>query len=138
MYGRRPSFRERVARFMYGRCGYDELSRALWYLCLVLLIVNLFCELLIIALIETALMIYAIYRMMSKNLAARSRENAAYLKFAGKIKGFFTLQKNKHRDRRTHVYRKCPSCRNTLRLPKIKGEHTVNCPCCHTRFDMKI
>lgn len=138
MQGNRPSFRERIARFMYGRCGYDELSRALWIICLVLLVVNVFCELLVISLIESALLVYAIYRMMSRNLVARNKENAAYLKFVGKIKGFFSLQKSKRRDRKTHVYLKCPSCKNTLRLPKIKGEHTVNCPCCHTRFDMKI
>ena len=26
MYGRGPSFRDRLARFMYGRRGYDELT----------------------------------------------------------------------------------------------------------------
>ena len=138
MFYNRPSFRERIARFMYGRCGYDELSRALWIACLVLVIANLFLELAAIAIIETALMIYTIYRMMSKNLVARNKENAAYLKIKRKFDGFFKMMKNRYRDRKTHVYHKCPSCKNTLRLPKVKGEHTVNCPCCHNRFDMKV
>ncbi len=136
-YGR-PSFRERIARFMYGRCGYDALSKFLMIVCLVLVIANLFLELWPIALIETALLVYTVFRIMSKNLVKRGSENAKFLAIKRKIDGKIALGKNKRRDRKTHVYKKCPSCKNTLRLPKVKGKHTVNCPCCHTRFDMKI
>ncbi len=134
----RPSLRERMACFMYGRCGYDDLSRFLVAVCLVLAIANLFLDLITVAVMETALLVYTIWRMMSKNLVKRGRENAKYLSVKRKLAAGRTLRKNKRRDRKTHVYRKCPSCKNTLRLPRVKGEHTVNCPCCHTRFDMKI
>ena len=46
------------------------------------------------------------------------------------IKGFFVLRKNKFRDRKTHVYRKCPHCKAQIRLPKVKGEHKCACPKC--------
>ena len=123
---------------MYGRCGYDDLSRFLMGVCLVLVIANLFLELFPVAVIETGLLIYTTWRMMSKNLVKRGAENAKYLSLKRKIDGRIKLMKNKHRDRKTHVYHKCPQCKNTLRLPKVKGKHTVNCPCCHTKFDMKI
>ena len=36
------------------------------------------------------------------------------------------------------LYRRCPGCRVTLRLPKRKGKHTVVCPKCGRRFEVKI
>ena len=134
----RQRLRERISRFMYGRCGYDELSRVLLYACIALAIINLFCEIVAITVIETLLFIYTMFRILSKNLVKRNRENAAYLKLRRRVSDYFKLRKNKRRDRKTHVYHKCPHCNNTLRLPRIKGKHTVNCPCCHTKFDMKV
>ena len=32
----------------------------------------------------------------------------------------------------------CPACRKVLRLPKIKGAHTVCCPCCGKKFQLKV
>ena len=138
MFFRRFGFREKIARFMYGRCGYDDLSSFLMGVCLTLLIANLFLELYFIALIEMALLIYTTFRIMSKNLVKRNAENAKYMSVKRKFDDKFKLIKNKHRDRKTHVYHKCPHCKNTLRLPRIKGKHTVNCPCCHTKFEMKV
>ena len=34
--------------------------------------------------------------------------------------------------------KKCVFCKKVLRLPRIKGSHTVRCPCCDRRFDMTI
>ena len=75
---------------------------------------------------------------MSRNVYKRQEENRKFLKLFEKPKKFFELQKCKRRDRKTHVYKKCPSCKNNLRLPKVKGKHTAVCPCCKTRFDVKI
>jgi LSD1 subclass zinc finger protein len=138
MFFGRFGFREKIARFMYGRCGYDDLSRFLMGVCLVLLVANLFLELFTIAVIEMALLVYTTFRVMSKNLVKRNAENAKYMALKRKFDSKFKLIKNKHRDRKTHVYHKCPHCKNTLRLPRIKGAHTVNCPCCHTKFEMKV
>ena len=137
-YKQKRPFRQRVAAFMYGRNGFDELCAFIWILCLVLLAVNLIFTSVIISAVETALMVYTIFRSMSRNLYKRQKENAAFMKMRSKFTGFFKILQNKWRDRKTHVYRKCKICRNVLRLPKVKGKHTVNCPCCHNRFDIKI
>ncbi|MBE6592034.1 MAG: hypothetical protein E7646_08345 [Ruminococcaceae bacterium] len=71
-----------------------------------------------------------IFRAMSRNIAGRRRENE-------KFSGFFRLMKNKRRDRKTHVYRKCKQCHAVLRLPKAKGKHTVVCPKCRNRFEVR-
>lgn len=134
----RRSFRERLAQFMYGRNGVDGLGRALCIFCLVIVGVNLFIGSFVLLVLSYALMLYALFRALSRNLAARRRENAAYYRARNRVSGFFGMQKNQWRDRKTHVYRKCPHCKKTLRLPKVKGEHTVNCPCCHHRFTMKV
>ena len=137
-YNRRPSFRERVAAFMAGRYGIDRLYYFLLAICFILIVINLFVGSIIISIIESALFAYAIFRVMSRNIYKRQQENEKFIKYADKPKQFFKLQKCKNRDRKTHVYKKCPSCKNNLRLPREKGKHTVVCPCCKTRFDVKI
>ena len=126
-------------RFMYGRYGTDALNRfLLWcYVGLVLLqmIVTAFVDnvayLTFIFIILTWTLVFIIFfRMLSRNISKRRMENE-------KFTGYFKLLKNKRRDRKTHVYRKCPSCKVTLRLPKAKGKHTVVCPKCKNRFTVR-
>ena len=124
---------------MYGRYGSDDLNKALlWaYVGLVLLqmIVSVIVDnnayiTLSFMLLSWVLVGVIFYRMMSRDIAKRRRENERFT-------GFFKLMKNKRRDRKTHVYRKCPACHVTLRLPKAKGKHTVVCPRCKNRFNVK-
>lgn len=131
-------FKDKCKRFFYGRYGNDTLGRfLLWvYVGMVLLsmILSLFVEApflyVIYLLASTALVIYMFFRIFSRNIAARRRENEKFC-------GFFKLQKNKFRDRKTHVYRKCPKCHAVLRLPRAKGKHSVVCPRCRERFSVK-
>ena len=142
----RRSLGERLYSFMIGRNGTDALGRALLVAYLVLFVIDLILSYTIknpyviyaLNLLQLSLIFYSIFRMFSRNLPARRRENAWYLRRAGAVKGFFKLQKSKHRDRKTHVFRKCPACKSVLRLPRQKGKHTVRCPRCQHRFDVKI
>lgn len=125
-----------LARVMAGRYGVDQLGRALLWVYLGLAIAALvFRPLYYVAL---ALMVWMMFRIFSRNIYKRQLENQKYLRVSGKIKGWFTLQKNKFRDRKTHRYRSCPHCKATLRLPNKKGKHTVCCPKCRRDFDVKI
>ena len=137
-FGRGPSIRERFAHFMMGRYGADAFYHFLIAVCCIIVVVNVFVGSLLLSVLETGLIIYAIFRVMSRNVYKRRRENEVFLKILAKPNGFFKLQKAKRRDRKTHVFKKCPSCKNNLRLPRQKGKHTVVCPCCKTRFDVKI
>ena len=128
----------KLARMMYGRYGMDRLYHVLVWTAIALMIANLFIGSLIIYVVEIALLFFATFRFFSKNIYRRQRENLAFCRFFGRIGGFFKLRHNKFRDRKTHIYKKCPGCRKQLRLPKIKGSHTVNCPCCHHRFDVRV
>ncbi len=129
-------------RMMYGRYGTDTLNKVYLgvYIAVVLLysIVSLFLTdpaasaILILSylLTSTALIVIIFFRMFSRNVVKRRRENEAFC-------GFFRLLRNRFRDRKTHVYRKCPQCRAVLRLPRAKGKHSVICPRCKNRFRVK-
>ena len=132
------SLREALVRFMSGRYGADSLYYFLLALYFVLVVVNLFVGSYIIYLLSIAALVYAVFRAMSRNIYKRQRENQWFLKVSEKPRGFIKLLSNKWRDRKTHVYKKCPQCKSTLRLPKVKGEHSVRCPRCGNLFDVKI
>ena len=131
-------FKTKLARFFYGRYGADTLNNVLTGIYLSWLItfsiVDIFVNSIIFSiigwLVTVAIFALVMFRMMSRNIYKRRRENEKFC-------GFFKLQRNKFRDRKTHVYRKCPSCKAVLRLPKAKGKHTVVCPRCKNRFNVK-
>lgn len=130
-------FKNKMYRFMYGRYGSDTLNKVLLAIyaaeVVVFTVLSLFVNptplwmsLAYFAL--SMILIFVIFsRMFSRNIQKRRREN-------DKFCGFFKLRRNKFRDRKTHVYKKCPHCKAVLRLPKAKGKHTVICPRCKNRF----
>lgn len=125
-------------RFMSGRYGVDELNRFLLWTYLGLLVIGIFIQTWLISALSLTAAVFMLIRMLSRNRLARIKENQAFLKIKGKTLGFFSLQKNRFKDRKTHIYRACPSCKATLRLPKVPGEHSVVCPRCKNRFDVKV
>jgi hypothetical protein len=131
-------FKNKLIGFLYGRYGSDTLNKVLTTIYLIWLIVFTVVDVLVKSIIfsiigwsiSLALFFWVIFRMMSRNIYARRREN-------DKFCGFFKLRRNKFRDRKTHVYRKCKSCKAVLRLPKAKGKHFVVCPKCKSRFEVR-
>ena len=131
-------FKEKLARFMYGRYGADEFYKFLAVAFYVIFFINLLIRSAVLSIITLAILFYSTFRVMSRSIYKRRLENEKYLAVKRKITGFFALQKNKIKDAKTHVYKKCPSCGAMLRLPKKKGEHSVRCPKCRELFDVKI
>lgn len=136
--------KQKLAKFMYGRYGVDELGNFLSVTYLVLAILGIisgiFSSVLYIVLftLSVCTLVWWTVRVFSRNTGKRRVENAKYLGVKNKVVKFFTLQKNKVKYRKTHRYRKCPKCKNNLRLPYVKGEHRVKCPKCGTGFDVKL
>jgi len=148
-------FKDKLIRFMSGRYGNDNFNRFLSISGFVLIIIGLFVSLLfgrsnvvfyVFYALALAVMGYSIFRSMSRNVSRRFAENQKYLKCKKALSRFFGIEKIKsavklHRQRKAdkdHVYEKCPHCKNVLRLPKVKGDHKVNCPVCHKSFGIKI
>jgi len=135
------NFRQRLARFFYGRYGIDGLYWFLFALYFILWLVLLFIPnitaRLVLSLVQYTVLFYMLFRSFSRNIYKRRRENEVFMKLFSRVKGFFILTKNRLRDIKTHSYKKCPHCKAVLRLPKRKGEGSVICPRCKNRFIVK-
>lgn len=129
-------FGDRYIKFMKDRYGVDELYKFLLLICFVLLVINTFISNNVIRLFEVLLIVIIFYRYMSKNIKLRKKENDKYLEIKNKIIKLFDYNKKKYKDRNTHMYKKCPKCKQKIRLPLKKGKHTVKCPNCGNRFDV--
>ena len=70
-------------------------------------------------------LIWSIFRMYSRNIEARRRENAAFLRF------FSRLTDKQYR------YFRCPGCRQVVRVPRGKGKINIRCPKCSRQFIKK-
>lgn len=131
-------FQDKVQRFFYGRNGVDKLNRFIFFLYFVSFIVYLFVKHYTVLIVSSILLIIYFYRMLSKKLYKRQKENEIYLKITSSIKRPFLRFFHRIRDRKTHVYKKCPNCKKILKLRKVKGSHTVKCPVCSNHFKIKI
>lgn len=136
-------FFDKIQRFMIGRNGLDKLTGFLFAIYATLVFVSFFVirfpiAHIVVYALEFILMLIIVFRTLSRNIYKRQKENRNFLRFSTAVKEFFTRQKNKIRDRKTHRYVKCKNCRAHLRVKNIKGKHTVRCPKCRNTFDVRI
>lgn len=143
MRNRKGGLRYRIARFLMGRNGPDTLYYLCFALSFVFLLLNtLFysnpvCRILF-PILYIVTFSYAIFRLFSRKIYKRQKENAAVRRFFGRLFRPFRRLFLKIRDRKTHVFRKCPHCRAMLRLARVPGEHVARCPSCGERFAIKV
>ena len=147
-------FKEKLYRFAYGRNGVDQL----YYFGLVLMIVFMIADFVLqlvlpegivktviglsLSTASVATLIWSMFRVMSRNVFKRRRENAAFIKMCRAIKRLFTGNTSKktksyNRDDMTYIFRDCTKCASTLRLPRKIGKHKVKCPRCSHSFYVK-
>lgn len=141
-------FREKIARFLYGRYGADALYNTLLLAELVLLFLATVLNLLgtavpalsfiaiLVYVLALGLMLWAIFRFFSRNIAARRRENEAWLRFRRRLRP--ARRSRLPADTEDHIFRACKHCRATLRLPRQPGRHEVKCPRCGGRFKVRV
>lgn len=128
--------KEKLRQFMTGRYGMDAFGQFLNLAILVCLVVSLFLGN-IFVMLGMLLVIYSSYRMFSRDLQRRREENRKYLRYQGAVKRWFSTRKQRFAQRGEYRYFKCPGCQQDLRVPKGKGEVTITCPKCNTRFEKK-
>lgn len=132
------NFRSRMAAFLQGRYGIDQLYYGLLGLYLFLILLRVFIHTPILTWIGLVVLLLAVLRTMSKRIAARRRENELFLKVWRPVKNWFVLCRDRIRDRKTYRYRRCSHCRAILRLPVKKGKHTARCPKCGRTTEVRI
>lgn len=147
-----------LRRFMMGRHGGDALTFGILAAYFVLaFLANLF-GLYWLLLLSCLLLVWALFRMLSRQHEKRARENQIFLAGLHRIQAFFRpftdwihglpirlhdaqlrrqVKQQRKEDLKTHVYLACPGCGQQLRLPRGKGKLNARCPKCGHQFQVK-
>lgn len=128
---------QKAVEWARGRNGADELSGACTSLGVILVIIDLFAHITWLSAVALALLAYSMFRISSKNITARGRENSQALRVAGPVLSFLSNPVAMLRETRSFVHLQCPSCGQRVRIPRGKGKVRITCPKCHARFDGK-
>ena len=132
--------KEKLARFMIGRNGNDQLNLFLLAVDLVLLIAASLVKGAggkLLYLLVFALLGYAYFRMFSRNVTRRREENGKYLRRRYAFQAALKLRKEKWVQRRDYKFFTCPSCKTTLRVPRGHGKIKIVCRKCGNSFTGK-
>lgn len=122
-------------RFMMGRYGVDQLSFVMLLLSMVLMMFTR-GRLWPLALLGLALIGLAYYRMLSRNISARSQENWRFMQLWYRARGAWNRRMDQLNDK-GHRYYRCPGCRQQLRVPRGRGKIVITCPRCKREFVKK-
>ena len=118
-----------LARFMRGRYGTDRLNMVILCAGLAASLLSAMLPIPVVSLVLWALsyglMIWAIFRSLSRNTYRRYMENRRFYQLTEQIKD------------RDHRYYACPKCRQTVRVPRGKGKISITCPKCREKFIRK-
>ncbi|MBR5409776.1 MAG: hypothetical protein IK104_03825 [Clostridia bacterium] len=135
---------EKLRRFMAGRYGYDQLTRFLFIVSIVFWLLSGIFRFtpfrrvyLVFWVLNTAIYVFAFYRMFSRNIERRAYENDRYLQLKSRIYPKWHDFSKLHFDKE-YLYKKCPHCSTRLRLRRIRGRHKTKCPKCGTKFTVRV
>lgn len=136
--------RAAAVRFLSGRNGTDQLGGALLvlYVALVLLrsaLLVLFPYALLSALLSLPIVLLAVlifFRVFSRNLPRRRRENERFLRWWGPRAAALSAAAERRRDR-DHRYFRCPGCGAFCRVPRGAGKIRITCPRCRHVMERK-
>lgn len=132
------NFMYKVAQFFQGRYGIDKLCYFLIVLYSALCLVNIFAKSLVVTILSLLIAVFAIYRILSRNIVQRQKESQIFENIVIKIKYAFSFTRQKIAQSKSYCFHKCPNCKAKLRLPRKKGKHTVCCPKCKQDFKMRV
>lgn len=118
-----------LRHFMAGRYGTDRLNMVILGAGLIASLLSVWIRVtpwnLIFWALSYGLMIWAIFRCLSRNTYKRYRENRWFLQLKDRLKD------------RQNRYFDCPKCRQTVRVPRGKGKIAITCPRCKEKFVRK-
>lgn len=124
---------DKFRNFFIGRYGNDQLNVFLFILgCIITLILSFF-RIPYLSLISYIPYGIAVYRMLSKKIDKRQRENTKFMTLSAPWRKFLTEKFRQFQDK-DHKYYRCPKCNHTLRVPKGKGKIKISCPHCSKEF----
>ena len=118
-----------LRNFMNGRYGMDRLNMMILWAGVLSSLLSALIRVppvnLIFWVLSYAMMILAIFRMLSRNTYKRYQENRKFLMLVDRLKD------------RKHKYFQCPRCHQPVRVPRGKGKISITCPKCKEKFVKK-
>ena len=130
----------KLAKFMAGRNGSDQLARFISVLVCILLVAAIFLRgeaaycLWVLSIFG---LFYCYFRIFSRRVDKRQAENSRYLARRDAFFGYFRGVKDRYSQRRDYCFFNCPSCHTLLRVPKGKGKIKIVCRKCGMSFIKK-
>lgn len=119
----------KLRSFMSGRYGMDRLNMVILCAGLIASVLSALIQKASFAwlawLVSYGLMIWAIFRSLSRNINKRYQENRRFCLMLDRIKD------------RKNRYFICPRCHQTVRVPRHKGKIAITCPKCKERFERR-
>lgn len=119
--------------FFEGRNGVDQLNMFLLGAAVVVMLISSLTRASILTLVSFALLLYSYFRLMSRNIAARSAENERFLSIIDRVVSPFR-NAGRHAADREHRYFRCPGCGQMVRVPRGRGNIEIHCPKCGSKF----
>ena len=115
--------RWKLSNFMQQRNGNDEMCRTVFIVSIVVYVLSIIFRSSLLYWLAFVGIIYSLFRMFSRNVAARQKENQQFLQF-------FSLQKKRFNMRKEYRIFTCKGCGQHIRVPRKKGKVEVTCPIC--------
>lgn len=117
-------------KWFIGRNGPDQLSLAI---VLVSAVLN-FIPWNYTWIITSLMLAYAVWRMFSRSVEKRRKENFAFMSVVNKVKTWYYKTRTNARQRKLYKVFKCPQCSQKLRVPRGKGKVSIKCSKCGNRM----
>ena len=114
--------------------GFDVYS--LFWLVLFLILAALGRFYLPLFLPAAVVLVYLLIRLFSKNQQKRQVENARFIALFRSIFRWFRGRKVLQTDKEFYYF-KCPTCGQSMRLPRGLGKVEITCRSCASRFETK-
>ena len=130
-------FREKIAVFMQGRYGMDQLGKILTYGTVIVLVLSMMLQLNILYIVGIIVLILSYFRIFSRNIGKRYEENQKFLNLRYKLLCKTSKIKSYLKDRKSNCIFNCPNCHQKIRVPKGKGKISIKCPKCRIEFIKK-
>ena len=129
--------KERLAIFMQGRHGPDNLGMFTLLSGLVASLLGSFTGIGLFSLAGFALYVTTVFRMLSRNNSKRIEENRKYIDLTSnwKLKSSQFIKRMKNS--KDYKYFKCPNCKVLLRMKRGSGERDITCVRCGHQFKQK-
>lgn len=125
---------EKIKDFFKGRYGQDQFGTFLLILAAISMILRIIIKSDIFYIVTLGLLIYANFRVMSKNIYARSNENMKYLSYKNGLIKYVTWKYLSIFGKDGYKYIKCQTCNQELKVPKNKGKIKISCPKCNSKI----